>query len=164
MSAQRNSTSFMADALVVGKPNNPADTAVVILTVVGECVPQPRPRAKSITQGQSTRILVWDPAKAKRVAWATAVKSALVEVGVTDFPIFPNHIRTLQLKATVTFYVNNFAKDLDNMLKFVIDGMQAILYENDRVVFKIVSEKKATTRGFEYAELAVELFTAQART
>ena len=65
----------------------------------------------------------------------------------------------MKLKLTVTFYINNLAKDVDNLLKFVMDGMQGIIYANDRAVFQVLTEKKPTTMAFEYADLEVETKT-----
>lgn len=145
--------SYSADALIIAKTED--DTDLLMLQVVGECVPQPRIRGRTIPR-QGNRTIYYDPAQKKRSAWSEAVRSALLEVGVTDFPIFPGYHRTLKLKVTVTFHVNNLLKDVDNMLKFVLDGMQGTVYSNDRDVFIVVTEKKALTTAFEYADIEVE--------
>jgi Holliday junction resolvase RusA-like endonuclease len=153
---KENNMSYTADAIILATTDEGTD--ILMLQVVGECVPQPRIRGHTIPR-QGNRTIYYDPAQRKRSAWSEAVRTAIMAVGVVDFPIFPGNHRTLKLKVTVTFYINNLLKDIDNMLKFVLDGMQGTVYANDRDVYMVVTEKKALTTGSEYVDIEVEMKT-----
>jgi Holliday junction resolvase RusA-like endonuclease len=144
---------YTADAIILATTDNGAD--ILMLQVVGECVPQPRICGHIIPR-QGNRTIYYDPSQKKRAAWLEAVRTAIMAVGTTDFPIFTGFPCTLKLKVTVTFYINNLLKDVDNLLKFVLDGMQGTVYANDRDVYIVVTKKRALTTAFEYADIEVE--------
>jgi hypothetical protein len=77
-----------------------------MLQVKGECVLQPHIWGHTFPR-QGNRTIYYDPAQKKQLAWLEAVWSAIMEVGVMDFPIFPGYHCTLKLKMMVTFYINN---------------------------------------------------------
>jgi Holliday junction resolvase RusA-like endonuclease len=58
--------------------------------------------------------------------------------GADDLPTFEN-IKKISIK--VVILVNNVAKDIDNLLKFVLDILKSVIYANDRVVWAVVPEK-----------------------
>ena len=138
MAATRPPNLFASDAMLMTTSN---DRVVVLIQVLGECVAQPRPRFRAIPR-QNQRIIVYDPGQGRRLAWAAAVRAALIEVGVTRFPVFTTQLLPFKLKVTVTFHIMNLAKDINNMVKFLLDAMQGLIYSNDKVIYKIVAEKK----------------------
>ena len=47
-----------------------------------------------------------------------------------------------KLKLTVSFYLKGKRNiDLDNLLKALLDGMEGILFENDKMIYEIHAEK-----------------------
>jgi Holliday junction resolvase RusA-like endonuclease len=70
--------------------------------------------------------------------WA-AVQQALVECGITKLPFFVNK----ELKVVVTLYVRNRCKDVENLLKFVSDTLETVVYKNDCCIFNVHAKKKA---------------------
>jgi Holliday junction resolvase RusA-like endonuclease len=47
-----------------------------------------------------------------------------------------------KLKLTVSFYLKGRRSiDIDNLLKALLDGMENILFENDKMIFEIHAEK-----------------------
>ena len=47
-----------------------------------------------------------------------------------------------KLKLTVSFYLKGRRSiDLDNLLKALLDGMEGILFENDKMIYEIHAEK-----------------------
>jgi Holliday junction resolvase RusA-like endonuclease len=71
--------------------------------------------------------LFYDPSQRKKRAYrVVAVMQALAQLGVTHFPIFPHH-RDLKLRICATFYVHTINKDLDNLLKFILDALQGAI-------------------------------------
>ena len=56
---------------------------------------------------------------------------------ITSFPLFQ-----VNVTMTVVFHIGNMAKDVDNLLKFVLDGLQKVAYTDDHSVAKIVIEKR----------------------
>ena len=85
----------------------------------------------------------------------SALKDAMHSVGVVNFPFFSSNDRP-QVTVVVDFYVSNLRKDVDNMLKFVLDVMQTIVYRDDSCVFKVVATKIPTAVGFEKTEINIE--------
>jgi Holliday junction resolvase RusA-like endonuclease len=149
----RRKMLYTADAIIPATTDDGAD--ILMLQVVGECVPQPRIHGHIIPR-QGNRTIYYDPSQKKRAAWSEAVCTAIMAVGTTDFPIFMGFPCTLKLKVTVTFYINNLLKDVDNLLKFVLDGMQGTVYANNRDVYIVVTKNKAFTTAFEYVDIEVE--------
>jgi Holliday junction resolvase RusA-like endonuclease len=64
------------------------------------------------------------------------VRTALEDVGLGfgDFPCFVGK----KLKFKVSFYMMNVLKDVDNLLKFILD---AVLYSNNKFIFDIHARK-----------------------
>jgi Holliday junction resolvase RusA-like endonuclease len=63
------------------------------------------------------------------------VRTALEDVGLGtgDFPCFVGK----KLKFEVSFYFMNVSEDVDNLLKFVLDALEMVLYSNDKFIFDI---------------------------
>ena len=43
----------------------------------------------------------------------------------------------------------NVANDVDNLLKFIMDGLQGIVYFDDKMIYKATIEKKQVARAQE---------------
>jgi Holliday junction resolvase RusA-like endonuclease len=75
------------------------------------------------------------------------------DLKITDFPLLK-----VNLKIEVVFHVSNMAKDVDNLLKFVLDALNTVVYEDDRHVHKIVGTKyHSPLRG--YTTISIEPMT-----
>ncbi|TLD85802.1 RusA family crossover junction endodeoxyribonuclease [Helicobacter sp. MIT 05-5294] len=46
-----------------------------------------------------------------------------------------------KIQVSIDFFVNNVNRDLDNMIKSTLDGLQGIAFKNDSQIFKIVCLK-----------------------
>ena len=102
---------------------------VLSLEVTGAAVAQPRHHVSRLRN----RLLVFDPASSAKRILRNATKQALEEVGVSTqaAPIFgPGD----KVKLTIEFYVDRSNKDMDNLLKFVMDAMSTVVYSDDRIV------------------------------
>jgi Holliday junction resolvase RusA-like endonuclease len=80
-----------------------------------------------------------NPCQANKHAIRAALRQALEECGILKFPFFVNK----ELEVVVTFYVENRRKDVDNLLKFVSDTLQMVVYRNDCCIFDVQAKKKA---------------------
>jgi Holliday junction resolvase RusA-like endonuclease len=96
-----------------------------------------RPRFRYLLP--SRRAYCYDLCQANKHAIWAAVRQALEECGITRFPFFVGK----ELKVVVTFYVKNRRKDVDNLLKFVSDALQTVVYKNDSCIFDVHAKKKA---------------------
>ena len=101
------------------------------------------------SHGNSPRsAYLYDPSAADKTRYRAAVKAALAELGLpgnvpyfaTGGPLFvqvkffcPHPVRAIQAFPR--------CKDLDNMVKFLMDACHEVLYQNDTVVVKLVAEK-----------------------
>ena len=73
-----------------------------------------------------------------------AIAEALRDIGIMNIPIFQG----THLKVKCVFGVKRDNKDIDNLLKFILDVLQEIVYENDKCVTKIEMEKKVSEDPF----------------
>jgi hypothetical protein len=100
-----------------------------------------------------------------KTAFQRSLREALLSFGVSSFPYFDREAisNTKGLKLTMSFFLHskkadyrvvkgvavltedcdNFPKkkDVDNMLKFIMDGLHHVIYDNDTVVCKVVLKK-----------------------
>ena len=110
-------SSFDVESMVIESP--PSKTTVC-LTVKGEAIAQPRHRLHRILgSGRLGRFCVYDPASSKKVSLRRCVEKSSRELGV-ELPVFGVGTKT---KIEVTFYTRRVQKDIDNMLKFIMDVM-----------------------------------------
>ncbi len=101
------------DALIMGVEN-----PTVIVTVKGPPVAQARPRVRvRVVNG---RARVCDPDQREKRACRGAIRQAMAQLGITDFPFFERGV----LKLNVTFGLSNNAKDVDNLLKFASESRE----------------------------------------
>jgi Holliday junction resolvase RusA-like endonuclease len=120
----------------------------IYLNISGEPIAQERHRLRQI----ANRRWFYNPSGRASNGLAVKIGRALQELGIA-----PGELPLLlaSVKVHVTFGVHNMNKDLDNMIKFILDTLQfAKIFGNDRLVYKIVAEKVlATTTGFTNIEV-----------
>jgi Holliday junction resolvase RusA-like endonuclease len=101
----------------------------VSFTVEGEPVAKERPRTVTNAYGESRTIT---PSKTKdhETAIGWAFKSA-----------YPGHeLFTGEVRIHVVFRTRSKSKDLDNMLKTVMDALNGVVWEDDRQVVRLRAE------------------------
>ena len=85
------------------------------------------------------RPYLYDPNKRAKDQLRATVKAALEQFGVADFPVYTQQ----QLKLQVEYHmVNPSSKDIDNMIKFLQDALEGVLYDNDRNVWSVHATKR----------------------
>lgn len=145
-------------------PPNSDDAMVVMtnaktsvsLSIFGEPVAQPRWRyhlMPKLIVPNFLKVVPYNPADKEKKAFKMAVSTALAQVGATTLPLFGNDVK---VKVKVTFHVFNVQKDIDNLLKFLMDALQSIFYKDDNMVYCVLAMKIRTTRNLEYTEFEVE--------
>ena len=111
---------------------------------------------------------VHDPSSLKKKIWKESLVNALVDYGVTGFPLFKDkHTDIMQsdgLTIEAVFYVSRRRvdyrskmgtlylkddvqkypgrKDVDNLLKFVMDASHDVLYDDDKCIVQIRASKR----------------------
>ena len=120
-----NMTAYEVDAMIARKDS----TTTVYLTVTGnDVVSQPRHRLRRF----ASRYIMFDPASKQKKEIREKISMALASVGAE----LPVHGRGVRTKVSVTFYVRSILKDVDNMLKFIMDAMSRnTVYRDDYLVF-----------------------------
>ena len=118
------------EAVIVGH----GDNLSVEITIPGIPVAQPRPRGRLV----NGRIIVFNPASRELNAFRRSVRECLGGLSVGMFPMFDIAV-SLEVKAI--FFVSNMRKDVDNMLKFVLDALQGVVYPDDRIIVTIQAKK-----------------------
>lgn len=150
----------VGDVVLVEDGNNPSLSFVVAGAPVQE-------RPKMNFKGKK-KPNIYDPSSVQKKRWRKGIEKALVDYGVTSFPVFKKkHTDQMQSKGLhidALFCINRRAadyrivkgkmvlkeehqkypgtKDTDNMLKFVMDAAHKVLYEDDKCVVKISAFKK----------------------
>ena len=108
----------------------PASRTIIQITSPGE--PQVQARLRFAQRG------FFDPQKEFKKEFRLRIKSDLESHGTTQFPIFDP---TTNLRITVTFHVCRMTKDIDNLLKLILDVLNGVIYHNDAAVTMIVAQK-----------------------
>lgn len=60
-----------------------------------------------------------------------------------------------QLEVVLTFSVKNMRRDLDNMLKPVLDALQGIVFKNDCQIVRLICMKQGTQKAYELVFISV---------
>jgi Holliday junction resolvase RusA-like endonuclease len=137
----------------------------ISFTAVGDPPVQQRPK---ITYKARKHPVYYDPSAGDKTRWQLELKRALVDCGVSEFPFFSaddtNIMASTGLEINVIFHVSRRRadyemsqgtlvlredhqkypgkKDIDNMLKFLMDSFDKVLYHNDRCVVVTNARKK----------------------
>lgn len=126
-----------------------ASRTTIYISIEGQPLAQPRPRFRVLSNG---RAWMYNPAMHPKTELAQKVAAALRQIGlsVSTAPLF-----TTYLDLTIKFGVSDMSKDLDNMMKFIMDVLEdANIYGNDRAVLKLRAEKMLSSSGFTHVELS----------
>jgi Holliday junction resolvase RusA-like endonuclease len=132
--------TFRAEAIMMTTSDDQLvndDDIILHIEIDDEPLVAERPRFRFLHS--TRRAICYDPQRANKRAIRSACRLALEECGVTRFPFFSNK----ELKVVVTFYLINRRKDVDNLLKFILDALQTVAYKNDCWIFDIRAKKKA---------------------
>jgi Holliday junction resolvase RusA-like endonuclease len=115
-------------------------TSGVSFTAIGK--PPVQPRQCIAYRGRRWPV-VYDPAAREKRAFKEVLKRELLSLGYDlASPILaPGQL----VRVEATFYLVNFdftKKDLDNLLKYILDVSNGIIYHNDSAVAYVVMQKK----------------------
>lgn len=133
--------------------------------VKGVFAVQERGRIAAVHVGKKPRI--YDPSAKEKKDFTAALREELEEYGVKDFPFFTapqtNPLTSKGLMLEVAFFMNRIKddfekvngveqlkeicqqypakKDADNMLKFLMDALHDVVYDDDKCVVNIIASK-----------------------
>lgn len=120
--------------------HDPTNTCIQI-TSPGE--PQVQSRPRIVNRG------IFDPQRAFKTEFRRRIQSDLERHGIHHFPIFSSGTN---LRVTVTFHVFRMTKDIDNLLKLILDVLNGAVYSNDADVTMVVAQKrKAQSNSSDHA-------------
>ncbi len=71
---------------------------------------------------------------------------ANAQAAIQDIRFFKNE----QLEVVLTFGVKNIRRDLDNMLKPVLDALQGYIFKNDCQIVRLVCERQTSKKPYEF--------------
>jgi len=83
----------------------------------------------------------------------TALRAALVGVGITHFPIFHKRHR---IRLIVEFGVSDATKDVQLMMNYLSDVLRGVLYRNHIMISDLRGIKVHVEIGEEYTQFSVE--------
>jgi len=149
MATTRNINVADIDVVIVGDEDK-----ALYMTVAMPPPVQARHRHTTYTdRSGATSIRTYDPSGRSKAAFKTAIRQALLDLGVTKFPFFeiPMH-----LKITAIFAVSNEAKDGDNLMKYLKDAFTGVVYSDDRWVYQENTKKQAATIEQQFMKISVE--------
>jgi Holliday junction resolvase RusA-like endonuclease len=109
-----------------------------------EIIAEPQAQERTRLKWRGIRIpRLYDPSTNAKRTWKRALKEALRELDIhaDEMPVFgeadvePIHVNL------VFMWSQPDQKDLDNMIKFVLDAYEGLLYTNDKKIYSITSTK-----------------------
>ena len=85
----------------------------------------------------------YDPSAKAKTLWSQALKKALDEIDMgSTLPLFGGDGQNNPIQVHLTFiWPHPDKKDLDNMVKFVLDAYEGVLYPNDKKIYEITAKK-----------------------
>ena len=148
MSSRRGYAIQVVETMMVN------ETLVIVFD--GEPPIQGRPRGHYLRS--QARLIMYDPmARVKRAA-QILLRTSLEEIGLLEhganncvFDHGPN------LKVKVTYFIHDNCKDTDNLLKFTLDVMQSIVFDNDRCITEVVAKKVVSRDSQARADVEVSI-------
>jgi hypothetical protein len=149
------------------------------------CLGDPPAQARGRINWRNRPVPVYyDPSSRSKAAYALVLRNALMSFGTSSFPIFNREIlaSTKGLKLTVAFYLHRKVadyhvvsgkkvlkktaemfpknKDVDNMLKFVMDAIHGVVYDNNTVITSVIAMKtfipENRREGPAYSEISIQ--------
>ena len=123
---------------------NPVDCPdfIISMDILGE------PKAQEsyhLAIGRNGRPYLYDPSARDKTRLHNTLRTAIMaHLGFTedtDFPLFkePDNDE-LKLAVTVKYHIS-VNKDIENMCKFLFDAMQHVVYNNDKSVWELQTQK-----------------------
>jgi Holliday junction resolvase RusA-like endonuclease len=145
--------SFAADTTI--NPRRPTMTSVLVediitmesrgyqtvqFDVIGTLQAQERPR---IVWKRMICPRFYDPSAKAKTLWRKALKKALDDIDMGSvLPLFGAEGQQQPIEVELTFYwPRPDQKDLDNLVKFVLDAYEGLLYGNDKKIYAITARK-----------------------
>jgi Endodeoxyribonuclease RusA len=106
----------------------------------------------------------YDPSAGSKVAWRSLLRRELLQIGENQFPIFPDGGDNAKgLMVTMKFHMSRRradyrtvkgepvlkvehqqfpeSKDVDNMVKYLMDAMDSVLFSDDKIIVRVIAEK-----------------------
>ena len=143
---------YSADSIAMLETDEPGlgsrGVDTLTMSVTGNAIAQARHRVRRVN---TSRLVFYDPHQREKVSFRLAVKESLQDVGIQYFPVF----RNVHVRVHVSFFVRNLNKDLDNMIKFVLDALQSVVYRNDLCVVEMHSAKFLTAEPHDTTHIVV---------
>ena len=146
----------------MAEPHPPVVTDVMIVdnethtskTVFLEIKGTPLVQARFCTGriGPSGTLVHYDPTSKAKAVWKHRIRIALQELGIMNFPLFPNR----NYNIIVMFHVVNMNKKIDNLLKFVMDDLALVVYSNQSKVMGVTMRKIPAEINEEWTIISVE--------
>jgi Holliday junction resolvase RusA-like endonuclease len=99
----------------------------------------------------------YDPSAKVKTVWRKALKKALDEVDlVSVLPLFGPEGQQQHVQVDLTFFwPHPDQKDLDNMIKFVLEAYEGRLCGNDKKVYEITAKKAHATSSWMAAKFTM---------
>jgi Holliday junction resolvase RusA-like endonuclease len=122
--------------------------------VLGNLQAQERPRMV----WKKTRFpRFYDPSAKAKTVWRKALKKALDEVDLGSvLPLFGPEGQQQHIQVDLTFFwPHPDQKDLDDMIKFVLDAYEGLLCGNDKKVYEITAKKACATSSWMAAKFTM---------
>lgn len=127
--------------LVLGSDGQPDRPTELCFTIWGSPLAQ---NGWKLAWKGRTRPTVYDAFQVKKSQLRASIRSALTDLSHSVFPVFWD----CTIRIRLTFHLHNAnEKDLDNMMKYVFDAMQEVLYINDSLIMVAEVQKKQTLYG-----------------
>lgn len=96
---------------------------------------------------------LYDPSSKAKKRWSKALKDALDDIDMGSIlPLFQPKPIKVELSF---FWPHPDQKDLDNMVKFVLDAYEGLLYRNDNKVYEIYAKKAYGATSFVSAKFTM---------
>ena len=97
--------------------------------------------------------VVYDPKKQAKISLRASVRNAFKELECNiTFPVF----QMSRLQMCVSFYlVNSTSRDIDNMVKFLQDALEGVVFDNDKYVYEIHASKHEAPYGNEATTIKI---------
>ena len=99
--------------------------------------------------------IIYDPKRQEKLHLKQQIRLAIADLLGMPQPYTPFGV--FKTNMIVVFYMKTAtAKDLDNMLKFLLDALKGVIYQDDRFIFKLsVSKEVANANDGQYTSVFV---------
>lgn len=118
---------------------------MICFNIPGYCQPKQRTSGKNFSTPKETR--AYEKLVKTYASLAMRGKPPLTDYIALDINIFceiPESYGKKKTDAAINGILKPIHCDLDNCLKAVLDGMNGVVYEDDRRIYKIIASRKFT--------------------